>query len=96
MLPNVDEDGAQEVAERLRESVYAEDITHERSEAEGFLTISLGVATVVSSLNLDEADLIKAADLALYESKASGRNRVTVFGPEAIAVPQEQVLVKTA
>ncbi|HEY5733847.1 MAG TPA: GGDEF domain-containing protein [Gammaproteobacteria bacterium] len=96
LLPNVDEDGAQEVAERLRESVYAEDITHERSEAEGFLTISLGVATVVSSLNLDEADLIKAADLALYESKASGRNRVTVFGPEAIAVPQEQVLVKTA
>lgn len=96
LLPNVDEDGAQEVAERLRESVYAEEIVHERSEADGFLTISLGVATVISSLNLDEADLIKAADLALYESKASGRNRVTVFGPDAIATPLEPVPVKTA
>jgi diguanylate cyclase (GGDEF)-like protein len=96
LLPNVDQDGAREVAERLKMSVYSEEIVHERSEAGGFLTISLGVATVISSLNLDEADLIRTADLALYESKSSGRNRVTVFGPEAIAIPLEPILVKTA
>ena len=41
------------------------------------ITTSLGVAELKSDMET-AADLVKAADKLLYESKASGRNRVTV------------------
>jgi len=42
------------------------------------VTISAGVAMYPSAAS-GEAELIEAADAALYESKRRGRNRVTVF-----------------
>lgn len=46
------------------------------------LTISIGVATLESNMQADkltEADLILAADQALYRAKHAGRNRVEVW-----------------
>ena len=41
-------------------------------------TISVGIAAYPAGAR-DEAELIEAADAALYESKRRGRNRVTIF-----------------
>ncbi len=40
------------------------------------VTISLGVA--MCQFGYDETSLLHAADTALYESKRSGRNRLTI------------------
>lgn len=64
---------ALEVAERVREAVEHTGVAHPRTEP-GVLTVSLGVAC---GLDAPE-ELLARADVALYEAKEAGRNRVMV------------------
>jgi len=63
--------------ERIRNSVEALAIPHEASRAGSVMTISVGVAAWEHEQLDTPAILIGRADDALYQSKASGRNRVT-------------------
>ncbi len=65
ILPETDLAMACAVAERLREAV----------EAEGEVTISLGVAPYRIAMQ-DKESLVREADAALYRAKENGRNRV--------------------
>ncbi|PWW05094.1 PAS domain S-box-containing protein/diguanylate cyclase (GGDEF)-like protein [Paenibacillus cellulosilyticus] len=69
LLAGADESQAVHVAERLRAAIEAATLGNLN------ITASIGVATIT----LEDTDdrLINKADQALYESKASGRNRVT-------------------
>ena len=76
LLPNTEEAGAAQVAERVRSSVAALNLTHAGSVL-GYVTISVGVATSRPFAWEDEAAaLMDAADRALYRAKAAGRNTV--------------------
>ncbi len=77
-LPETAEQGALEVAERIRAGI--ESATTPLLEDTGDpvkVTASLGVATASGSL-LDPEALVASADGALYEAKAAGKNRVVV------------------
>jgi len=50
------------------------------AEAGRPVTISIGVATVPRVLDADPAELLAAADAALYAAKRGGRNRVEAGG----------------
>ena len=63
------------VSESLREAVADLELKHEFSP-NGIVTVSLGGATVIPSLDAKVEDLVKSADEALYRAKAKGRNRV--------------------
>jgi diguanylate cyclase (GGDEF)-like protein len=76
ILPDTDENGALQVAERIRDSVENLKITHEKSLPIGVVTISLGVATGTDEKMPGQEELIKRADDALYLAKNNGRNRV--------------------
>lgn len=76
ILPNTEEGEALVVAESIRVSVEKIRIPHKDSLISEYVTISLGVATMVPSIESSPKDLIKAADKALYEAKTEGRNRV--------------------
>jgi diguanylate cyclase (GGDEF)-like protein len=71
-----DETHGYELAERLRHAV--EGTTIEVRDEPVCTTLSAGIATYPAGA-ADEAELIEAADAALYESKRRGRNRVTIF-----------------
>ncbi len=53
-------------------------IPHDNSSVESCVTISLGVASITPDMNSSCDVLIKAADEALYRSKESGRNKVSI------------------
>ena len=73
-LLNTSEEDATLVAERIRERVENTKVNYEGTEIE--VTVSLGVASMVPEENINPADLIYAADEAMYQAKEEGRNRV--------------------
>lgn len=76
LASGVDAAMAGEIAERLRESVYALEEPHEQSRIAHCVTISVGVCTRVPQEEADGRSLMEAADAALYRAKQNGRNRV--------------------
>jgi diguanylate cyclase (GGDEF)-like protein len=78
MLPNTDEEGALSIAETLR--IGIENIRLEHEETEVKFTISIGIATIIPSVNTSFIDLNENADQALYFAKESGRNRAVAYG----------------
>jgi diguanylate cyclase (GGDEF)-like protein len=78
VLPNTSTEGAKHLAESLRAAIEGLDIPHAVSAFGKRVTISLGVAAIVPTRDTNLLDLITAADLALYQAKHDGRNRVVV------------------
>ncbi len=75
VLPGCDAEQVQVVAERVRRSIAEEPVLIEQ----GVLMVTVSIGTAVIEPVFDtERDALAAADQALYESKNSGRNRVTV------------------
>ncbi len=64
------------LAERIRARVEATDFTYEQLSIP--VTISVGVAGLPETRCDDATQLVAGADTALYDSKRSGRNRVTL------------------
>jgi len=74
LLPATDVAAAMALAERVRAAVAATPIRH--GETALACTLSLGIAQLTGNEPLNEA--IARADRGLYQSKAQGRNRVSV------------------
>lgn len=77
LLPDTPEEGAMQVASHANEAIRALAIRHAAGST-GFLTISAGVSSFVPEGDLPHRDaaanLVQAADLALYAAKNLGRN----------------------
>ena len=87
ILPDTTPEGAYTVAELLRARVEALKIQHPESRASKFVTISLGV-TSFGSEDISQEKLLDAADQALYQAKARGRNLVVSNNLNEIGSPQ--------
>lgn len=79
LLLNCNHEQALSISEEIREAVLNLKIPHETSPTNPYVTVSVGVATVIPRGVLKSRDLILMADKALYHSKNNGRNRVTAY-----------------
>jgi diguanylate cyclase (GGDEF)-like protein/PAS domain S-box-containing protein len=69
-------DAAARLAESLRAAVEGLQLPNPRSPTSRWITVSVGVATIVPTQLDDIEQLFICADRAMYAAKASGRNRV--------------------
>lgn len=81
ILPETDKNGAITVAEEIRKSIRQLALPHEYSNVSPFITLSLGVATIIPNLGetYTAEGLIDEADNALYKAKSNGRNTIYSF-----------------
>lgn len=78
LCKRVDTLGAMAVAEKLRAAIEAQRVRAGNQVLS--LTISIGAASIPEASDIDSVEkLLKATDVALYQSKKLGRNRSTHF-----------------
>ncbi|PSB03898.1 diguanylate cyclase domain-containing protein [Merismopedia glauca] len=78
ILPNTEAQGAIIVAQALQKEVQNLKILHAKSQVSDYVTLSLGVSSMIPSLDSSPPDLIGIADAALYEAKKQGRDRYII------------------
>ena len=80
ILPDIDMKGAADFAERLKETISNLKIEDKEKNICAVLTISIGACSFTeNTANITE--LIHQADIALYEAKHLGRDRVCCYKP---------------
>lgn len=88
LLPDTTNEGAARLGEEFRVAVRDLRIRHTGSE-KGCVTVSIGIATSDRAATKKATDLVRHADEALYNAKASGRDRVHEWTPPRAAEPRK-------
>jgi len=80
ILPDTDSRGASFCAEQIRFEIENLNILHISSQINSYVTASLGISAINPHIEFTTSQqLIKEADLALYQAKREGRNCVKVW-----------------
>jgi diguanylate cyclase (GGDEF)-like protein/PAS domain S-box-containing protein len=78
LMPETDQSGALIAAERFRKALAGNPFRPDRQGAEVNVTTSMGIATWTEEDTVE--DLLRFADIALYEAKNEGRDRIICRG----------------
>jgi diguanylate cyclase (GGDEF)-like protein/PAS domain S-box-containing protein len=78
---------ALKLAESVRSHVESLELPNPRSSTSSWLTVSVGVATIIPSQRDEVESFFVAADRAMYQAKEAGRNRVVAAPAWRAAAP---------
>ncbi|MBF2065733.1 MAG: PleD family two-component system response regulator [Calothrix sp. C42_A2020_038] len=76
IMPYTTATGAINIAASMQAGVRELEIIHTESTVSQYVTLSLGVGTVIPSFDSSPQELITITDKALYQAKEQGRNRI--------------------
>ncbi|MEH7107685.1 diguanylate cyclase domain-containing protein [Bacillus sp. JJ1764] len=77
ILPGSEQQKGIHIAEQIQEKIQQLQIPHKSSKIADFVTLSIGIATMIPDPTTSSENLIQKADSALYKSKIHGRNTIT-------------------
>ncbi|MEI6429107.1 MAG: diguanylate cyclase, partial [Pseudanabaena sp. ELA607] len=83
VLPNTNLAGAMVVARHVQENLQRQGIHHEYSDVSHFVTLSIGAASCIPTIDSNMMSLVVFTDQCLYNAKHTGRNRI--YGQEFVA-----------
>jgi two-component system cell cycle response regulator len=86
VLPETDQDGARQAAERICDAVRRRPFGDQGADPVD-VTVSIGVA-VFPAHGSSSSVLLRRADEALYDAKASGRDCWRMAGPRVVSLPE--------
>lgn len=78
ILSDTDESGAIVVSQNIHKAIAQLKIPHATSRVDNYVTVSMGIASLIPNTSLTPEYLIQLADQTLYQAKQSGRNRYCV------------------
>ncbi|MBE9145974.1 diguanylate cyclase domain-containing protein [Planktothrix mougeotii] len=78
LLSNANVQVGTDVAERIQRIISHLAIPHQRSGVKEFVTVSLGIASLIPNATIQPDYLIQLADQALYNAKQQGRDRYCI------------------
>ncbi len=81
LLPQTGPSEARIIAERIRRRIERTQFPHGKAQPTGAVTVSVGISSFGPELDTP-AEIIYAADRALYLAKSRGKNCVEVLGPK--------------
>ena len=81
LMPGAKQENALKHADRIREKIKALEFTTEKGE-EVKITISGGIVSTEEYISDDHLNILRAADTALYSSKDTGRDKISIFDKE--------------
>jgi len=85
LLPGAEAAEVLAIAQRCLQQMESAHIAHADSPVSPWLTVSIGVATLLATPRESRATLLQQADGALYCAKKAGRARVEVYDPETVS-----------
>ena len=94
VLPNTDSVGAVYIAETILSSIRTKNLIHESSKISSYLTLSLGIATIIPQDSSSLKWLIAKADEALYRAKQTGRDRYIIYRQKSVGANGHSPLQK--
>ncbi len=88
ILPETSLTGAVAISDSLRGALAELAVPHADSDVSDVVTMSQGIVSIIPDSKTTTEDLVRRADLALYEAKSKGRDRHIAFAgtPTACAV----------
>ncbi|MBU3181421.1 diguanylate cyclase domain-containing protein [Clostridium psychrophilum] len=77
LLPKSSNNHAIQFGEIVKNKIEELNISHKFSKISDRITLSIGISSVIPNENIEMKELIRKADVQLYISKKSGRNRIS-------------------
>ena len=92
LLPHTDTSRATQLAQNIQLALEELRIPHEQSRVSSAVTCSMGIAATLPTAGNTAESLITAADQALYQAKAQGRNQYVITSHPEPNAPGEALL----
>lgn len=83
LLKKIDLQRAEQIANDILKAIRAQRIKHQHSKISDHLTVSIGVTLYAGESDVRYTEILKRADLALYQAKNNGRDRYQILNSEA-------------
>jgi diguanylate cyclase (GGDEF)-like protein len=84
LLPATDAEDAMAIGQRCVQEIALARIAHAGAPQSPWLSVSVGVASMVAALGETRATLVMQADSAMYCAKKAGRARAEFYNPEMV------------
>lgn len=82
ILPESELDGGIKIAENIRRNVEKMKLENNINGKENYVTVSIGIATLIPVIGDDKLEFINHSDEALYKAKETGRNKYCIYGEQ--------------